>query len=124
MKKFVDGAEVDMTPEEIAEIEAWRSAPVPFAVSKAEKLAKFRADRLALLDVISGMGWAALVDGDNATATALAAFRVGLLDLPQHAAVTAATDIDGLSVAMAVRYKQLTDALPAAVKTGFRELVQ
>jgi hypothetical protein len=123
MKKFVDGVEVDLAPEEIAEIEAWRSAPVPFAVSKAAKLAKFRADRLALLDVISGMGWAALTAGDTATSQALAAFRQGLLDLPQHATVTAANDIDGLSMAMAVRYRQLTDALPAAVKTSFKALI-
>lgn len=91
--------------------------------AKAAALGDFRAKRLALLDVISGMGWAALVDGDSATATALATFRRGLLDLPQHATVTTATTLPELELAMAVRYKELTAALPASVKTNFKALV-
>jgi len=113
------------------EVEAWiaagntpQAADTPaFAEAKEAKLAEFRAYRLDLLGVISGMGWAALVASDMATATALATFRQGLLDLPQHGTVTAATNITTLSIAMAVRYKQLSDALPVDVKNSFKDLV-
>lgn len=105
-------------------LELVEQMPAPaFLQLKAEKLAKFRADRLAMLDVVSGMGWAALTAGDTATSQALAAFQQGLLDLPQQPAVTSATDINGLSTAMALAYKALTDALPAEVKAKFKALL-
>lgn len=113
----------DMVPMTPQEIEAHLNPAASFAQLKSEKLAKFRADRLAMLGVVSGMGWAALTVGDTATSLTLAAFRQGLLDLPQLPSVTSATDINGLSAAMSTAYKALTDALPAEVKANFKALL-
>lgn len=110
----------DMLPITQAQFDAL-TAP-NFEVLKKAELDKFRTDRKEMFSVIVGMGWAAGENNDTATVTALLAFREGLKDLPTWPAVVAATTHIGLKTAMAARYKTLNDALPAAIKAGFKNL--
>ena len=93
---------------------------VPFAVLKAAAMDSFRADREKMLNRLAGIGMAAQVGGDAPLALAITAFRQGLLDLPSHASVTGATDIDGLKLALKTRYAALLAATPAAAKLSFK----
>jgi NADPH-dependent glutamate synthase beta subunit-like oxidoreductase len=95
---------------------------VPFSASKEAELDKFRAERLAMFNVIAGMGFAAIATGDTVTAAALVAFREGVKDLTQFPAVVAATDLATLKAAMSARYKALVAELPAAIKSDFKAL--
>lgn len=93
---------------------------VPFAVLKAAALDTFRADREKMLNRLAGIGMAAQVGGDAPLALAVTTFRQGLLDLPSHASVTGATDIDALKLALETRYAALLTATPAAAKLAFK----
>ncbi len=114
-----------ITPEQKAKIESVFAAFIPdteFDKEKAIELAKFRADRREMFALIGDMGFVALAQGDQATADALLAFRLGVKDLPAWPAVVAATTLIQLKSAMAARYKSLTNALPASIKSDFKEL--
>lgn len=93
---------------------------IAFALLKAQELANFRADREKMLNRLAGIGMAAQVGGDIALAAAVAAFRQGLLDLPGHTTVTAATDIEGLRLALKTRYSALLAATPTSAKLAFK----
>ena len=92
------------------------------AAFKTPALNAFRATREQMFSRIAGMGFAALQKGDTVTAAALAVFRDGIRDLPQHPSTVAATTPVELKTAMTLRYKELTDALPLSVKAAFQAL--
>jgi hypothetical protein len=73
-----------------------------------------------MLNRLAGIGMAAQVGGDAPLALAITAFRQGLLDLPSHASVTGATDIDALKLALKTRYAALLAATPATAKLAFK----
>ena len=94
--------------------------PVPtFAELKAIEFAKYRADREAMLNRLTGIGLAALIAGDTTKTTALATLRQGLLDLPSSPAVAAATTLDALKLTMKQQYSMLIAVLPPALKIDF-----
>ena len=93
--------------------------PTPFAVQKPAELASFRAEREKMLNRLAGIGMAATVNGDVALATAITAFRKGLLDIPSHPTVTAAATLADLKATIKARYKALVAETPAAAKAAF-----
>jgi glutamate mutase epsilon subunit len=108
-----DGSQDDFMAELL------RNPLPPFAEAKATELAAWRADREKMLNRIAGIGMAAQATGDIALVTAVVAFRQGLLDLPSHPTVTAATDIVSLRAAVKTRYKALLAATPTSAKLAF-----
>jgi hypothetical protein len=110
----------DMTPISDAALAVLR-APA-FADQQAAELADFRNKREAYLNRVAGIGFAAQQAGDAVTVAAAVAVRSGLLDLPAHPTVTAATDIDGLKLAIRTRYAEIVGGLPAAAKAAFRKV--
>jgi len=97
---------------------------VNFPAQKAAELAAFRVKREAYLNRVAGIGFAARESGDVITAAATVAVRQALLDLPAHPAVTAATDIDSLKMAVIARYAAIVNSLPAEAKAAFKKVDQ
>jgi hypothetical protein len=91
----------------------------PFAQQKAAELALYRADREKMLNRLAGIGMAAQATGDSTLASAIVAFRKGLLDLPGHPSITGAANLADLRLAMKTRYAALLKDTPAAAKLAF-----
>lgn len=99
------------------------AAPPPtLEQMRAPVLADFRTKREAYLNRVSGIGFAAREAGDSVTAAAAVAVRQGLLDLPAHPSVKAATDPDTLNRAIRARYAEIIAAVPLAAKAAFRKV--
>lgn len=99
---------------------ALRTPPTPtFAELSAQYLASVRATREIILNRIAGVGMAALVSADMATAAAVTTARTALLNITTDAAVLAATDLDGLEAAVLAIYKAIVAAAPAGLVKAF-----
>lgn len=96
-------------------------APV-FAEQKTAELLDFRAKREAYLNRVAGIGFAAKEAGDSITVAAAVTVRQGLLDLPAHPTVTAATDIDSLKLAIRTQYAAIVGGLPVEAKAAFKKV--
>lgn len=96
-------------------------APV-FADQQAAELADFRTKREAYLNRVAGIGFAAKEAGDAVTVAAAVAVRQGLLDLPSHPTVTAATDLPSLHLAIKAQYAAIVGSLPAEAKLAFKKV--
>ncbi|MES2685731.1 MAG: hypothetical protein V4706_02855 [Pseudomonadota bacterium] len=115
-----DGTFESCSVEAIAEWIEAGGVPLPadepdFEPLKVAELAKFRRDREAMLNRIAGIA----VFSDDAAVAILKTFRTGLLDLPAHATVAAATDLVALKKAMKARYDALLVPLPLNLKQDF-----
>ena len=121
------GFKPEATPEQRQAAQAmvdandW-NAPTPFAELKAAELLDFRTKREQYLNRVAGIAVAALHAGDTVTVQAAADVRAGLLDLPAHPAVVAATDIATLKAAIRTRYAEIVSAVPAAAKAAFKKV--
>lgn len=116
------------SPDHVMTDGAWVLSPAlraqNFAKAKDLELAAFRLDREKFLNRLTGIGMAALQTSDPVMAAAVATFRQGLLDLPSHASVTAATDLPALKAAMKARYAAIVAAAPAATRIAFAKVDQ
>lgn len=106
-----------------AEVAALSGSP-PFSEVRAIELDLFRVSRERYLNRLSGIGLAAVIAGDTATAQAAATLRQGLLDLPAHPTVEAATELRGLQDAMKAVYAALIVSVPASVRDEFKKVDQ
>lgn len=124
MKKIVDGVEVELTPEEEAQVLAeWAMfAAEAFAKAKAKELAKFRADRELFLNRLAGIGVAAQFNNQDAVVASVVSVRQALLDLTSDVDVVAATDINGLKTAMAARYATIVGGADPALRAAFKKV--
>lgn len=86
---FVDGKVVLAPP-----------APVSFAAVAAPRMAAFRQNREIALNRLSGIGFAALQDGDTAHAYEVASVRLALLNVPSLPAVRNAESLAALDAAL------------------------
>ena len=101
--------------------------PVPFAELSAPFLAEVRTTREFILNRLAGIGMAAVIDGDTATAGSIAQIRQQLLDITEAPAVLAAIAAENLSAleeAVKLRYKEIVAAVPLAVRTAFNQVSQ
>ncbi|SFG29300.1 hypothetical protein SAMN05518865_110159 [Duganella sp. CF458] len=109
---------------------AWTVTPaprVPFAELSAPFLAEVRTTREFILNRLAGIGMAAMIDGDTATAGAIAQIRQRLLDIteaPSVLAAIAAENLGGLEEAVKLRYKEIAAAVPLAVRNAFNQVSQ
>ena len=78
-----------------------------------------RATRETILNRLAGIGMAALVGADTATATAVATARTALLNITTDTTVLAATDLPGLKAAVLSIYKAIVAAAPAGLVKAF-----
>ena len=131
IKRLADGATIpaDASLSDYANYLDWKAegGVLLAAVAKdwrVEPLSKFRGDREAMLNRLTGIGLAALVAGDAIKTAALGTLRQGLLDLPSHPSVTAAVDLVAFKLAMKTQYIALIAALPAALKVEFAKVGQ
>lgn len=124
MKKIVDGVEVELTPEEEAQVLAeWAMfAAEAFAKAKAKELAKFRADRELFLNRLAGIGVAAQFNGMTAVVSSVVSVRQALLDLTTYPSVVEATTIDDLKIAMQVRYTTIVTSADPALYVAFKKV--
>jgi hypothetical protein len=94
--------------------------PAPqYSLLKEAELVAYRADREKMLNRLAGIGMAAQVEGNGTLATAVCAFRKGLLDLPAHPTITGAKTLPELKAAFKTQYGALLAATPNAVKAAF-----
>lgn len=100
------------------------NAPEAFSTLKAAELLDFRTKREQYLNRVAGIGFAAKEAGDSVTVAAAVSVRNGLLDLPSHPSVTAATNIDALKLAIRTRYAEIVGGLPAEAKAAFKKVDQ
>lgn len=101
--------------------------PVPFSELSAPFLAEVRTTREFILNRLAGIGMAAVIDGDTATAGSVAQIRQQLLDITEAPAVLAAIAAENLSAleeAVKLRYKEIAAAVPLAVRTAFNQVSQ
>lgn len=101
--------------------------PVPFEVQVAPFLAEVRSTREFILNRLAGIGMAAVIDGDTATAGAIAQIRKQLLDItefPSVLAAMAAENLIALEEAVKLRYKDIAAGVPLAVRTAFNQVSQ
>lgn len=101
--------------------------PVPFAELSAPFLAEVRTTREFILNRLAGIGMAAVIDGDTATAGSIAQIRQQLLDITEAPAVLAAIAAENLGTleeAVKLRYKEIAAAVPLAVRTAFNQVSQ
>jgi hypothetical protein len=90
---------------EVAEI--WTPVPT-YEEFKAKELAAFRAMRLDLLDVLTGIGFRASVTAQPDVAASAAVFQQALLDLPGLQTIADATTAAQLKLAMKNAYNAAT----------------
>lgn len=92
---------------------------VPFAQIAAAYLNTVRITREGILNRISGIGFAAMADGDTATVDGIVTARQALLDITHAPGVLAATDADELKTAVLAAYKAIASAAPASIRSAF-----
>lgn len=108
---------------DISTDENWAVQPPETTAAQAEaaavatSMAKFRADRVLMLNALTGMGMRAIAAGDTLLPPVLATFQQGLLDLPASPAIAAAATQAALGTAFKAYYGALVTAVPAALRT-------
>jgi hypothetical protein len=85
----------------------------------ADYLDTVRITRESILNRISGIGFAAMADGDTATVDGIVTARQALLDITHAPGVLAATDGDELKTAVLAVYKAIASAAPASIRSAF-----
>ena len=85
-------------------------------------LLRIKAQRAPILDALAGIGFDAMVGGDQATVQAAADARTALKDITILPAFLAAETYDDMKAAIMARYKEIAAAAPAAVRNAFREV--
>ena len=93
---------------------------IPFSDISSAHLNGVRITREAILNRLTGLGFAALVANDTVTAAAISVARQGLLDITKAASVTSATTLDGLKAAVLSEYRTLTAVAPLTVQKAFQ----
>jgi hypothetical protein len=112
------------------ECETWNFTTDKWVMDQAKQAANFnakadkhlqavRALREQLLNRLSGLGYDALNEGDNAVVMATHAARRALRDITEAPAVVAATDIDQLQAAISTAYKAIVAAAPEPLQVAF-----
>lgn len=115
-KRLVDGALQDAPPP-----------PPPLAAWRAATLARARALRLPIMQVLDGMQSSALVNGTTVLdagqtvtlAAAIEARKQSLRALPQTVDLSAATTQQQMENTVLLAYKALVDAAPPEIKIAF-----
>jgi hypothetical protein len=111
-------AEADLMPgETLASTPPVATQSQTDLLQVATSMAKFRADRVLMLNTLTGMGMRAIAAGDTLLPPVLATFQQGLLDLPASPAIAAATTQAALGTAFKAYYGALVTAVPAALRT-------
>ncbi len=93
--------------------------PVPFGPQSEIFLAKIRETREVILNRISGIGFAAMVENDAVTTAAVILARQQLLDITSTPSVASAADIDTLKSAVLARYREIVAAAPIPLRYAF-----
>ncbi len=94
------------------------------AARMAQVLTNFRTDREGYLSRLSGIGFAAAMEGRDDVVTHVLAVRRGLLALTSRPDVLAATTVDALKYAMLSQYAAMLAGVPAEVKSAFKRMDQ
>lgn len=89
----------------------------PFPEVHASELADFRARREVYLNRLAGIAVALLSEGDGEGATAAAALRRGLLELPERETVNNAPDLESLQQAIAGGMAELVLVAPLRLQS-------
>lgn len=97
-------------------------ASPPFEAVRERELAAFRALREQYLNRLAGIGVAFMIAGDTEGAAAAVEMRQGLLDLPAHPSVLAATTVEGLRDVMQSLYAVLVLSTPERLRDQFRKV--
>ena len=117
--------------EEEAEAIRIASIPVPsVAQLRLETIAKARAMRLPIMQVLDGMQASALVNGATVAdagqtvplAAAIEARKQALRDLPGAVDLSVATNRQQMEYIVLLAYKSIVDAAPPEIKTAFDSL--
>ncbi|PHV13719.1 hypothetical protein CSQ90_27120 [Janthinobacterium sp. BJB303] len=95
------------------------ASALPFAPTAAAYLDTVRSIREQVLNRLAGIGMAALLAADTKTAQAAAAARQALLDITIVPAVLAATDLEGMVIAMRAAYAAIIAAAPLVIREAF-----
>ena len=108
---------------------AWQfiAKPVSFQDQAVRLMADVRTTREAILNRLAGFGMAALVDDATATADAIAKARRALLDITEAPEVVQAMDAESISAlhdAIANRYKNIEETLPADIRMAFLQVTK
>lgn len=93
----------------------WRVTPpppIPFEVLAAPRMESFRQNREIVLNRLSGIGFSALQDGDQAQAHKVAVAREILLATPSSPAVQIAQDLGALNAALNAEWAGAADLDP------------
>ncbi len=93
-----------------------------FAEYKAREMAAFRAMRLDLLDVLTGIGFRATVLAQPDVAVSAATFQQALLDLPGLPSITAAQTPAELKAALKAAYNAATAGAHPVVLTEWQKV--
>lgn len=99
--------------------------PVPFAEQAAQFMGDMRATRELILNRLTGIGVAAVIDGDAGTSGVVSRVRQQLLDITEAPAVVAAMmaeNLGALEDAVAARYKEIAAAAPPAIRSVFNQI--
>ncbi|SNT29130.1 hypothetical protein SAMN06265795_12253 [Noviherbaspirillum humi] len=110
----------DMRLATEAEIAAIQNPTSAYADVFVGAMNVVRIKREEILNRLAGIGFAALAEGDAATAQAIVATRQSLLDITKNAGILAATDESSLRDAILAAYGAIVAATPANVQTAFR----
>lgn len=103
--------------------ESRRQVPT-FEQHKAQELAKFRADRVDMLDVLNGIAGRAQRKGETAVYESADNVAQALLDLPANAGVQAATNPAELKLAMVAAYDAAIAGAAMAVLIAWQKVMK
>lgn len=92
--------------------------PTPYAEQAEAVYDQFRRVRETVLNRLQGIGFAAWVAGDNATANACVSARESLLNVTQ----ITASNVTSLEEAVAVEYDRIAASVPAPIRNAFAKL--
>jgi hypothetical protein len=99
----------------------WVITPAPISpFDPIDYLNSVRTIRDEILNRISGIGFAALVEEDSVTVQGVMTARRALLDMTTSTAVLAATDEASIRAAISEIYGVIVDSTPASLRPAFK----